>query len=215
MIHITKIYLVTNCYNDPNKVYIGKTTTSRKSKHKYTYGNQITYDYIDEISSVYRKDWEPLETYWIEQFRQWGFEVVNKNKKGGGGTEFVSEETKEKLRKPKSNEWKNNLKCPRPNSGFYGERSELTKQKISKANSKPKPFGFGGKLSKLKSGKSSNKKGIGKSIIQYDLEGNLIKVWENGAIEISFSLGKKPNLIYDCCGGKVKTAYGYKWKYKI
>jgi hypothetical protein len=90
----TKIYLVTNCYNDPNKVYIGKTKNNRKNDHKKTYGDQTEYTYIDEVNSLDYKDWEPLETYWIEQFRQWGFEIMNKRKKGGSGPDFCSENTK-------------------------------------------------------------------------------------------------------------------------
>jgi hypothetical protein len=88
MINITKIYLVENCYNDPNKVYIGKTISSREAAHKFTYGPNIIYSIIDEVNSLDRKDWELLETYWMEQFKTWGFEVVNKRKKGGGGLEF-------------------------------------------------------------------------------------------------------------------------------
>jgi hypothetical protein len=41
----TKIYLVTYCYNDYNKVYIGKTINdkSRKNDHKRKYGNEIDF----------------------------------------------------------------------------------------------------------------------------------------------------------------------------
>jgi len=85
--NITKIYLVTNCFNDPNKVYIGKTVNTRKDNHTRTYGKQIEYTYIDEINSIHREDWEPLETYWIQQFMAWGFEVVNIKKIGGSGSE--------------------------------------------------------------------------------------------------------------------------------
>lgn len=95
--NITYIYLVENCYGDYNKVYIGKTTTSRKNAHSLTYGNQITYTVIDCVNSKKYKDWEPLETYWIEQFRQWGFEVINKRKKGGSGPEFRSDKEKQKI----------------------------------------------------------------------------------------------------------------------
>jgi hypothetical protein len=95
--NITYIYLVENCYGDCNKVYIGKTTTSRKNAHSLTYGDQIDYTIIDQVNSKKYKDWEPLETYWIEQFRQWGFEVVNKRKKGGSGPEFLSEIVKQKI----------------------------------------------------------------------------------------------------------------------
>jgi hypothetical protein len=95
--NITKIYLVENCYGDPNKVYIGKTKNSRKNNHKLTFGIQIEYNVIDEINSLDRKCWEPLETYWIEQFRQWGFEVMNVRKKGGSGPEFLTKQTKIKI----------------------------------------------------------------------------------------------------------------------
>lgn len=95
--NITKIYLVENCYGDPNKVYIGKTTSTRKNPHKRTYGKNIIYNEIDEISSLKREDWGPLESFWIEQFRQFGFEIQNPNKKGGGGPEFQTEETKRKI----------------------------------------------------------------------------------------------------------------------
>jgi hypothetical protein len=88
MINITKIYLVEKCYGDSNKVYIGKTISSREAAHKITYGSNIIYSIIDEINSINRKDWELLETYWIQQFTAWGFDVVNKRKKGGGGLEF-------------------------------------------------------------------------------------------------------------------------------
>ena len=84
MRNITYIYLVENCFGDPNKVYIGKTKTTRKSNHEKTYGNKINYTIIDKINSLNHKDWKPLECYWIEQFRQWGFDVQNKNKGGGG-----------------------------------------------------------------------------------------------------------------------------------
>jgi hypothetical protein len=97
VIHITKIYLITNCYNDPNKVYIGKTKNSRKYEHLKRFGSQIEYNYIDEINSLNKTDWEPLESYWIEQFRQWGFEVMNVRKKGGSGPEYQKDITRLKI----------------------------------------------------------------------------------------------------------------------
>jgi hypothetical protein len=139
---VTYIYLVEKCYGNSNKVYVGKSTNTivRKSVHKNTFGSQITFTIIDEISSLNRKDWEPLETYWIHQFIAWGFDVVNIRKKGGSGPEFHTNETKEKM------------KVLRPNSGGKGKpkpgvgpksgdgagwtkgrpRTEETKQKIRK-----------------------------------------------------------------------------------
>jgi len=209
----TKIYLVTNCYGDPNKVYIGKTTGSRRSKHTQTYGKHITYTYIDEIDSLFRKDWEPLETYWIEQFRQWGFEIVNLRKKGGGGPEFRDEAFKEKMRKPHTEEHKQSLRKPKCYMPLKGPRSLETKQKIGLANSKPKPKGFGENHRIKMTGKISPKKGTGQPVIQMDVNNNPLKEWENVTIASNY-FNKKPNQIYDCCSGRAKTAYGFKWKFK-
>lgn len=93
---MTKIYLVENCYGDSNKVYIGKTKSCRYLSHKKTYGEDIKYTYIDQVDSLDRKEWKPLESYWIEQFRQWGFEIMNKNS-GGGGADFYSQDSKDKI----------------------------------------------------------------------------------------------------------------------
>lgn len=87
----TKIYLVTNIDNNPFKVYIGKTKNCRKNNHETTYGKQITYDYIDEVDSFDYKDYGPIETFWINQFKAWGFEVVNNNEGGGGPSKWSDE----------------------------------------------------------------------------------------------------------------------------
>jgi hypothetical protein len=133
---MTYIYLVEI---ESNKVYVGKTKnpTKRVSDHRKTYGGHITYTIIDEINSIKKEDWTPLEKYWIEQFRQWGFEIVNPNPNGGGGSsewkeeskikqsqkykgrkapwaagmpkDFTyTEEQKQKMRKPRVNKWNRN-----------------------------------------------------------------------------------------------------------
>ena len=67
--------------------YIGKTTVikQRKNIHENTYGKSISFNVIDSIPGD-KTQWIPLEIYWIEQYRQWGFDLVNKNK-GGSGSE--------------------------------------------------------------------------------------------------------------------------------
>lgn len=94
----TYIYLVENCYNSSNKVYIGKTKNSRYYEHKQTFGEHILYTVIDEVNSLDSKEWKPLESFWINQFKVWGFEVLNKNS-GGGGAEFYTQESKDKISK--------------------------------------------------------------------------------------------------------------------
>lgn len=51
-----------------------------------------------------------------------------------------------------------------------------------------------------------------KPINQYDLQGNFIKSWNSGT-EIKRILGYSNGDICNCCRGKQKTAYGFKWQY--
>lgn len=81
---------------DNNVFYIGKTKNirSREADWKREYGENIKFYVIDEVSI---EEWKQWECYWIEQFKQWGFKLINQNK-GGGGLEKHSDETIEKIR---------------------------------------------------------------------------------------------------------------------
>lgn len=189
--NIVKIYLVTNCFNDPNKVYIGKTKQKwgRKSKHQITYGNQITYTYIDQVNSLNVKDWKPLENFWINYFRFLGFEVLNQNE-GGGGPSFHteksrnkiskthlgkkrSEETKQKMRKPKldssnmkkpkSEETKKNMKGPKSKKHVLAIKNRKWLDEWSKKMRKPKKSSINYKGPSKESGKKISKSKLGKS----------------------------------------------------
>lgn len=225
---MTKIYLVTNCYGNPNKVYIGKTKNTRKGPHMKTYGSQIIYSYIDEVDSLKRQDWEPLETYWIEQFRQWGFEVVNKRKKGGSGPEYRTEEFKQNLSHPFSIERKNNMKQPKPL--YFGPLiSEILKGRdTSSWNEKIYTRERNIKVSNSLKGRSlspSHKTNIGislkggtlpslrKPIEQYTIQGQFIKEWEAGKIA-ALKLKLNYQGINNCVLGKSKSSGGFIWKYK-
>jgi hypothetical protein len=143
---MTKIYLVENCFGDPNKVYIGKTKNSRENDHKKTYGSNIIYTIIDEIDSLDRKYWEPLESYWIDQFRQWGFEVVNKKKKGGGGADFYSQDSKDKISRAlkgrvRSLSFGEKMKISMLGKNLGKSRNEKTKLKMRESKlGKPSPL---------------------------------------------------------------------------
>jgi hypothetical protein len=203
-----KIYIIENIDNDSNKVYIGKTKNpiSRGNDHKRKYGPDIIYSIIDEIYSLDKQIWEPLETYWIEQFRAWGFDVVNKNK-GGGGPINHSTETKIKMRKPKSKEFSENIS--------------------QKLKGKPKPPDFGDKISKALKGNLKRNKNIStslsKTVLQYDTLGNFIQEWASATeAELHF----RPNRIksQDNIGlnirNKIKNpnlkryCYGFSWTFK-
>lgn len=228
----TQIYLITNCYNDPNKVYIGKTKNStRENDHRKTYGQEIIFTYIDEVNSLEYKDWEILESFWIEYFKFLGFDLQNKRKKGGSGPNFHTEETKnkirnfhkgrkrsedtkEKMRKPKSESHRLNMCHPKPGNrkkkpeGFNIGRiqTEETKEKISiKLKGRNIPQEWIDKSSKKKK----------KPIIQYDLNGNIIREWPS-ALDVFNELKISRTTISNVCKKhpKYKTAGGFIWEFK-
>jgi hypothetical protein len=210
---ITKIYLVENCFGDPNKVYIGKTKNNRLKDHKKKFGNTIEYSYIDEVDSLEHKNWEPLESYWIEQFKAWGFEVVNKRKKGGSGPEFQTETTKLKISNSTKgkNTWRKGILSPnsggkgkpKPGSGCKNWTKEHLDNFRDSAKVKNKDF-------------YQSKKWIEsqqKQINQYDLEGNIIKEWLS-IKQASKELNINRFAISNCLNNKQKTSGGFIWKYK-
>jgi hypothetical protein len=212
---ITKIYLVENCFGDPNKVYIGKTKNCRELPHKITYGEKIIYNYIDEINSLDYKDWEPLESYWIEQFRQWGFEVMNYNKKGGNGVEFHTQETKDKMSKLKKGKKHNKIHCNKgisnpklrkPKPEGFGEMMRQVRQGV------PKPEGFGEKVSKNRDHKKVAEKQQ-KLILQFDLNNNLIREWSS-IKHAAEETNSNASTISKVCRGIFKKTNGFIWKFK-
>lgn len=212
MINITYIYLVENCFNNPNKIYIGKTKNpkQRRNEHKTKFGNNIIYNIIDQINSPDKKIWGPLETYWINQFKVWGFNVMNKNN-GGGGPSYRSKESIQKqiqrqLGKKHSQEtchkrsqsmkkvWESRINYVGHNKGKI--LSEETKNKMRNSSPKTRPYQY-------------------KPIIQFDLNNNKLKEF-NSITEACVYIGKpkRQGDITAVCQGRQKTAFGYIWKYK-
>lgn len=52
-----------------------------------------------------------------------------------------------------------------------------------------------------------------RKILQYDLQGNLIKEWDS-YFDIYLELGFFESNIRNCIRGVFTKAYGYKWDYK-
>lgn len=229
---ITYIYLVTNCLGNINSVYIGKTKNSRKSDHIHTYGLDIKYEIIDQIESYNKNLWIPLESYWIEQFRQWGFDVLNKQMVGGSGVEFHTEETKLKMSLSKTGREINwGDKIGKSNQGR--KHTEETKLKMSLAKigkkysdernqklKKPKTQEHKDNIGKALKGKTKSEeyknkisKIKSKPVLQFDKNGLFIKEWDNQTLA-GKHLNKKPSAISEGCSGKRKTVYGFIWKYK-
>lgn len=97
------------------------------------------------------------------------------------------------------------------------KHSEESKRKISEGLKGHISPNKGKKMSKESSEKKSKSMmGVmNKSILQYDLQDNFIKEWSSIS-EAYLSLNKKitNGCINLACKGKIKTAFGYKWKYK-
>jgi len=152
----------------------------------------------------------------------------------------LSEEHKLALRKPKSEEGKINMslaKKGKPNlklrNRVYSDEtkqkmrlskkdqsvSQETKDKISESKtghicySDPKR---GEKISLANKGRKMPQSYMDskmKSIIQYDLDMNIVREW-NSAKQIKDELGIDGGQICNACKGKFKTAAGFIWKYK-
>ena len=226
---ITFIYLIK--FED-NKVYIGKTInkTQRKNAHKKKHGN-IEFIIIDEIKSLNRDDWEPLETKWIKHYTDLGFNVMNVRKKGGSGPEYRTEEEKKRIgnknRHPKPDGF--GLKVSLGLKGKkYGSRNWKPTDKhieaIKKANSKPNSEDTKKKISeslrkggnqiisqKKKEWYINNLHPKTRQVLQIDpLTNKIIKTWnsrkevrDNGYTGVNYALTKE-NHIYK----------NYVWKYK-
>jgi group I intron endonuclease len=119
-----------------------------------------------------------------------------------------------------------------------GSHSKQTKLKISKANKgKRRTLEFREAIRKRMDGNSiwlgkthssrdiekmrgkrpsilgaKNKKS--RAVEQYDKLGNLVRTFESANLaEQLFTQGKRPCNVSACCRGKLKTAYGYIWRY--
>jgi predicted GIY-YIG superfamily endonuclease len=192
--------------------YVGKTKypVRRKHKHHQTYGNDIKLTIIDEVI-----DWKYWESYWIEQFKAWGFNLINQNK-GGGGPEKYTEIQKQKMRKSRKEGTGKKISDTLKNNNHSKYYTEDVRQRISQNNqNKPRPFSD---IHKQNMGIAKRRHAI--PVLQYDIDGILIKEWESkgqAAEWIKEQTGKTSNItsqIKDCILGRQKTAYGYIWKYK-
>ena len=96
------------------------------------------------------------------------------------------------------------------------------KHQRDKKIGKKKPIGFGEKISNIMKGRTHTdctkdkiRKALSKPIIQFTLDGELIREW-NSATEVERELNIAHNQITACCKKRknYKSAGGYIWKYK-
>ena len=195
--------------------YIGKAKNiiRRKHSHTRTYGLDIQLYVIDEV-----KDWKYWECYWIEQFKQWGFKLENKNN-GGGGPSSYTEEQKDKMRKPRKEGTGDKISKTlkeRNHSKYYTEEVRQRMRENLKGS-------HGGSFTEehTKNLTKSHRK-RSKKVLMYNFQGELVKEWENKGEAVEWvkennKRARKQNVnsqIKDCCFGKIKSCWGYIWRYE-
>jgi hypothetical protein len=209
-----EIYIL---YKNNVPFYIGysKNTNKRIISHRRKYGYDIDFDIIDTCLNTNKKY---IETFWICLFKSWGFKLENKNE-GGGGPLFQTEKTKQiKREKAMGNQYAKGKK-----------QNPLAGSRKSKAlKGKPKPEGFGDMMRQVRLGKSKPKymgekvskalKGkpkekLYKSILQFDLNNNLIKEWPS-IKHAAQGTNSNASTISKVCRGIFKKTNGYIYKYK-
>jgi len=195
-----KIVYIYYLIENSNIFYVGKTKniSKRKSFHKKTYGYGINLLVVDEIED---KDWGFWESYWISQFKTWGFTLKNKNG-GGGGPTCWTDEQKLNINPDRIYKIKNH----------QSRGDNISKTLLENNHSKYYSDDIRIKISKSKESRN---------ILQYGLDGNFIREWSSIGLassqlkeECSLKCKNVYTQIRDSCIGRQKTCHGYKFKYK-
>jgi hypothetical protein len=216
---MVKIYYLER-NNTPFYVGKSKNPIRRIHKHYEKFGNDIQLNIIDDVEE---ENWKFWEMYWISQFKNWGFDLENKNDGGGGPTKWT-EKQRENINPDRILKIKNH-----PTRGFKISKSlkernhskYYTKEIRQKISEKLKGVSKQFTKEHLINLAEANLKSKGKIVECYTLEDKFIcdfpclkgaKEWITKKKSLS-----SPNVdkqIKDCCNGRQKTCHGFKWKYK-
>lgn len=147
-----------------------------------------------------------LEVKYIKKYGRKGYEkngiLVNKSLGGDISAFGVKQSTETKLKKSKSMTGKQMHSLEQKEKWSKERKGKSTNwdpNHIKADKGRPKPNGFGDKLSK--------------PICQYDLDGNFIKEWKSQK-EVKQKLGINPANIWSNLKGLTKKAGGFIWKFK-
>lgn len=189
---------------------------------------------IDNIEHCTSDNWKELEIYWISQFKYWGFDLVNMTCGGDGivGYKYTTEQRKRNSERNKNKILTEETRRRISESTKGKIVSNETKEKIRlshiglvpdiETRLKMSKFQKGKKVSKetrsriSKSSKGKNKRyhqRQGKTILQFDLDGNFIKEWNK--IKDVYELYKiSSSSIINCLQQRSKSSGNFIWKYK-
>lgn len=233
-----KTYIYTLSDINGNIRYIGKTSylkqrlyshikecRTKKANHKINWiksllkkGEKPLISILDEVDS---NDWQFWECFWIEQFKQWGFNLTNLTKGGEGLNGYKHSDVSIIKMKQKFIDNPNyNKSCDRD---IIISKDELYQKYIIDNFSTTKcALHFNTSkatiIRNLKENNISKHKDVWKKqlstnpkkvVLQYDLKGNLLKEWSSLS-EIDLDTSN----ISNCCLGRALTAGGFIWRYK-
>lgn len=241
-----KIYTL-SCPISNQVRYIGKTVESlekrfnrhisyskREKSHKANWINSLLknnkrpiIEILDECST---NDWEIIEQYWISQFKNWGFNLVNYTDGGQGAHgRIVSENTKKKISQSLMGHLvseETRLKKRLKRIGYKPTKESVEKVRqihLGRKNSaetifkmkkaklgKKMPKGFSEKCSIRMKGKVPRNI---KPVIKYDKHNLEISSFSS-ITEAANKNNISKTSINNCLCGKSKTAGGFVWKYK-
>ncbi|MEK6479599.1 NUMOD1 domain-containing DNA-binding protein [Catalinimonas sp. 4WD22] len=237
----TYIYVLKNPFSN-RIFYLGKTITLERRLTNHIidarmdrYSTPAMRQYIRDILAkgskpifeviyVVKPDqkWWDVERDFIKEYRK-KYELFNVCDGGFSGAQgnHLTEEGKKKLQELFS----------KPVLCYDAKTGELIQEYISAREAarqlnlfsnqvtqvcKGKFAHTGGYIFRYKKKYSKNKiapaKGRGKKILQYDLNGNLIKEWPN-PYQVKKELKIHNTSVLRCCKGEQKTSYGFIWKF--
>jgi hypothetical protein len=227
-----KVYIYTLEHPVTKEVrYIGKTKNPKERFHNHcnrlhnqyshkrnwinSLRNQGLKPVMNILDEIEESEWKYWEKFWIEQFRQWGFDLVN-HTSGGDGLTVGNQTSFKKGQKP----WNYGKAKPKILKGNVGKTENSIKNQFkpgfipwnkgSKGYSTSKKGQFLSQTTKIKisnslKGKESNKKRI---IKQYNKNMELVKEYPS-ITEAVLKTGIKS--ISNALTGRAKTAGGYIW----
>lgn len=216
--------------------YVGKTKNPKmrfhnhcnklhnEKSHKRNWINKLKKEGLKPkmkiLDEVLESEWKFWERFWINQLKQWNFNLVNHTSGGDGLT--LGNETSFKKGQVAWNDTNTFISCKICNKEFKISPNQLEKKQYcsNKCYADSKKGISISEETQFKKGhvpwnKGKNIKIKGdKNVYQYSgLTGEFIKKW-NTAKEAALSLNINAEGIGQNCRGKAKTAGGYNWSYE-